>query len=49
MKKQIVASVLLASMMFVVPGYADYELTPGENDSFEQARGILFINTYAFN
>ena len=34
MKKQIVASVLLASMMFAVPGYADYELTPDERDSY---------------
>ena len=34
MKKQIVASVLLASMMFAVPGYADYELTPDEHDYF---------------
>ena len=35
MKKRIVASVLLASMMFAVPGYADYELTPDENDSYD--------------
>ena len=41
MKKQIVASVLLASMMFVVPGYADYELTPGENDSFDKYKSPL--------
>ena len=34
MKKQIMASVLLASMMFAVPGYADYELTPDEHDSY---------------
>jgi len=33
MKKQIMASVLLASMMFAVPGYAAYALTPDEDDS----------------
>ena len=33
MKKQIMASVLLASIMFAVPGYAAYALTPDEDDS----------------
>jgi hypothetical protein len=41
MKKQIMASVLLASMMFSVSGYADYELTPDENDSYNQYKSPL--------
>ena len=51
MKKQIMASVLLASMMFAVPGYAAYALTPGEDDSekykspLEQSYGPI-VNDY---
>ena len=41
MKKQIMASVLLASMMFSVSGYADYELTPDENVSYNQYKSPL--------
>ncbi len=41
MKKQIMASVLLASMMFAAPGYADYELTPDENDSYNKYKSPL--------
>ena len=33
MKKQVMASVLLASIMFAVPGYAAYALTPDDYDS----------------
>ena len=41
MKKQIVASVLLASMMFAVPGYADYGRMPDENDSYNKYKSPL--------
>ena len=41
MKKRIVASVLLAGMMFAVPGYADYERTPDENDSYNTYKSPL--------
>ena len=40
-KKQIVASVLLASMMFAVPGYADYGRMPDENDSYNKYKSPL--------
>ena len=41
MKKQIMASVLLASMMFTVSGYADNELIPDANDSDNKYKSPL--------
>ena len=41
MKKQIMASVLLASMMFAAPGYADYELGPDESNSYDKYKSPL--------
>ncbi len=41
MKKQIMASVLLASMMFAAPVYADEELTPDANESFDKYKSPL--------
>ena len=41
MKKQIVASVLLASMMFTAPVYADDELMPDTNDSYDKYKSPL--------
>ena len=41
MKKQIVASVLLASMMFAAPVYADDEFTPDANDSYDKYKSPL--------
>ena len=41
MKKRIVASVLFASMMFAVPGHADYEWMPDENDSYNKYKSPL--------
>ena len=41
MKKQIMASVLLASIMFAVPGYASYALTPDDYDSDDKYKSPL--------
>ncbi len=41
MKKQIMASVLLASIMFAVPGYAAYALTPDDYDSDDKYKSPL--------
>ena len=41
MKKQLMASVLLASMMFAVPGYADNELMSDGNDSYDKYKSPL--------
>ena len=41
MKKQIMASVLLASMLFAVPGYAAYALTPDDYDSDDKYKSPL--------
>lgn len=41
MNKQIMASVLLASMMFAVPGYAAYEMTPDDYDSDDKYKSPL--------
>ena len=41
MKKQIMASVLLASMMFAVPGYAAYAMTPDDYDSDDKYKSPL--------
>ena len=41
MKKQIMASVLLASMMFSVSGYADNELMSDGNDSYDKYKSPL--------
>ena len=41
MKKQIMASVLLASMLFTVPGYAAYALTPDDYDSDDKYKSPL--------
>ena len=41
MKKQIMASVLLASIMFAVPGHAAYALTPDDYDSDDKYKSPL--------
>ena len=41
MKKQIMASVLLASIVFAVPGYAAYALTPDDYDSDDKYKSPL--------
>jgi len=41
MKKEIMASVLLASMLFAVPGYAAYALTPDDYDSDDKYKSPL--------
>ena len=41
MKKQIMASVLLASIMFAVPGYDAYALTPDDYDSDDKYKSPL--------
>ena len=41
MKKQIMASVLLTSIMFAVPGYAAYALTPDDYDSDDKYKSPL--------
>ena len=41
MKKQVMASVLLASIMFAVPGYAAYALTPDDYDSDDKYKSPL--------
>ena len=41
MKKQVMASVLLASIMFAVPGYASYALTPDDYDSDDKYKSPL--------
>ena len=41
MKKQLMASVLLASMMFAVPGYADNELMSDGSDSYDKYKSPL--------
>ena len=41
MKKQIMASVLLASMLFTVPGYAAYALTPDDYNSDDKYKSPL--------
>ena len=41
MKKQIMTSVLLASIMFAVPGYAAYALTPDDYDSDDKYKSPL--------
>ena len=41
MKKEIMASVLLASIMFTVPGYAAYALTPDDYDSDDKYKSPL--------
>ena len=41
MKKQLMASVLLAGMIFTVPGYADNELMSDGNDSYDKYKSPL--------